>query len=85
MPRRPSTRAERARGARLGKRLQKARQDAGRTTEEVARTSGISVDTLRRIEQGRIANPGLFTVASAAAVIDLGLDDLVPPLELENP
>ena len=81
MARRPSTRAEKERGAQLGKRLQSARQGAGRTTEEVARTAGISVDTLRRIEQGQVANPGLFTVASAAAAIDLDLDALVRPPE----
>jgi hypothetical protein len=37
----------------------------------------VSVDTLRKIETGRIPTPALFTVAAVAATLDLSLDDLV--------
>lgn len=44
---------------------------------EVAARSGVSVDTLRKIETGRIPTPALFTVAAVAAELDVSLDDLV--------
>ncbi len=44
---------------------------------EVAASCGVSVDTLRKIETGRIPTPALFTVAAVAATLDLSLDDLV--------
>lgn len=67
----------------MGKRIQKARRVARQTTEDVARAAGIPVDTLRRIEQGRVFNPGLFTVAAVASAIGLRLEDLVRPTESE--
>jgi len=44
---------------------------------EVAASCGVSVDTLRKIETGRIPTPALFTVAAVAATLDLSLDALV--------
>jgi transcriptional regulator with XRE-family HTH domain len=44
---------------------------------EVAAACGVSVDTLRKIETGRIPTPALFTVAAVAATLDLSLDALV--------
>jgi len=44
---------------------------------EVAAASGVSVETLRKIESGRIPTPAFFTVASVAAALHLPLDDLV--------
>ena len=44
---------------------------------EVAAACGVSVDTLRKIETGRIPTPALFTVAAVAATLDLSLDTLV--------
>lgn len=44
---------------------------------EVAAACGVSVDTLRKIETGRIPTPALFTVAAVAATLNLSLDALV--------
>ncbi len=62
--------AERARGRRLGAALRQARGD--RSMVEVAVAAGIPVETLRKIETGRIATPAFFTVAALGGV--LGLD-----------
>ena len=43
---------------------------------EVAFTAGISVETLRKIETGRIPTPAFFTVVALARVLGLSLDDL---------
>ena len=62
--------AERARGRRLGATLREARGD--RSMVDVAQASGIPVETLRKIETGRIATPAFFTVAALG--VTLGLD-----------
>jgi transcriptional regulator with XRE-family HTH domain len=42
----------------------------------VALAAGVSVETLRKIETGRIPTPAFFTVAGVARVLGLSLDDL---------
>jgi hypothetical protein len=44
---------------------------------EVAAASGVPVETLRKIEAGRIPTPAFFTVAALAAAVGLPLDRLV--------
>ena len=65
---------ERDRGRRLGAALRAAR--AGRSMTEVATAAGVSVETLRKIESGRIPTPAFFTVAALSAALQLPLDDL---------
>lgn len=48
-----------------------------RSMTEVAAASGVPVETLRKIETGRIATPAFFTVAALAAAVGLSLDDVV--------
>ena len=62
------------RGRRLGAALRQARGSA--TLGEVAAAAGVSVETLRKIEMGRIPTPAFFTVAAVADVLGLSLDDL---------
>jgi len=62
------------RGRQLGAILRQARGPA--SLGEVAVAAGISVETLRKIETGRIPTPAFFTVAALARVLDLSLDDL---------
>lgn len=45
---------------------------------EIATASGISVETLRKIETGRIPTPAFFTVAAIAEALGLPLDALRP-------
>ena len=68
------TAEDRARGRRLGALLRAARAD--RSMVEVAAASGVPVETLRKIETGRIPTPAFFTVAALAAALDLPLDAL---------
>ena len=44
---------------------------------EVAAASGVPIETLRKIETGRIATPAFFTVAALAAALAIPLDDVV--------
>ena len=71
MVRPPLTDDERARGAALGTALREARGD--RHPAQVALAAGISVETLRKIESGRIPTPAFFTVVALARVLDLDL------------
>jgi transcriptional regulator with XRE-family HTH domain len=63
--------AERARGCRLGATLRQARGD--RSMVDVAVAAGIPVETLRKIETGRIVTPAFFTVAALGTVLGLDL------------
>ena len=62
------------RGRRLGSLLRQARGPA--SLGEVAAAAGISVETLRKMETGRIPTPAFFTVVALARALELSLDDL---------
>ena len=70
----PLSEQDRERGLRLGEILRAARGD--RTSVEVAARAGISVETLRKIEHGRVPTPAFFTVVAIARVLDVPLDRL---------
>jgi transcriptional regulator with XRE-family HTH domain len=72
MVRLPLTRADVDRGRRLGALLRRAR--GSRSILEVALDAGVSPETLRKIESGRVATPAFPTVAAIAATLDLSLD-----------
>jgi len=74
MVRVPLTPADRERGERLGMLLREARGD--RSLVEVAAAAGISAETLRKIETGRIPTPAFFTVAALADALGLSLDTI---------
>lgn len=74
MVRIPLTPGELARGARLGAALRRAR--GNRTMTDVAAMAGISVETLRKIETGRIPTPAFFTVAALCEALTISLDTL---------
>lgn len=84
MVRQPLSDDDRARGVRLGEILRAARGE--RTTVEVAAAAGISPETLRKIEHGRIPTPAFFTVLAIARAVGLPLETLCAeadlPLEL---
>ena len=61
----------------LGKRLQKARQTAGLTQQELCHRANLSYSTLAKIERGAIKTPSIFTIQSIAAALGTTLDDLV--------
>jgi transcriptional regulator with XRE-family HTH domain len=75
MVRPPLSPEERARGERLGKLLRQAR--GSRSMAEVAAVAGVPVETLRKIETGRIATPAFFTVAALAEAVGVSLEEVV--------
>lgn len=77
MPRPATTDASRQRGVELGHAIQSARKSKRRSQREIANEADVPLDTLRRIEQGRIANPGVFTIAAIAAALGISLSRLV--------
>lgn len=83
MVRQPLTDDERARGAALGTALRQARGE--QHPVQVALAAGISVETLRKIESGRIPTPAFATVVALARVLELDLAGLaaiaVPSVE----
>ncbi len=61
----------------LGKRLQRARQVAKLTQQELCHKAGLSYSTLAKIERGAIKSPSIFTIQQIAAVLKTPLDELV--------
>lgn len=74
MVRLPLTPAELERGQRLGALLRRARGE--RSMLETALEAGVSPETLRKIESGRVATPAFPTIAAVADVLGLSLDEL---------
>ncbi|MEU4541251.1 helix-turn-helix transcriptional regulator, partial [Streptosporangium sp. NPDC023825] len=72
MVRLPLTPAEVERGQRLGALLRRARGE--RSMLETALDAGVSPETLRKIESGRVATPAFPTIAAIAEVLGLSLD-----------
>lgn len=63
-----------AAGQRLGAALRAARGD--RSQAEIALAAGISPETLRKIESGRVPTPAFGTVVCLAEVLGIPLTDL---------
>ncbi|GAA2881657.1 helix-turn-helix transcriptional regulator [Streptosporangium fragile] len=74
MVRPPLTELDRERGHRLGLILRQAR--GTRSMTEVAAAAGLSAETLRKIETGRIPTPAFFTIAALAQALGVSLDVL---------
>ncbi|MFC7489231.1 MULTISPECIES: helix-turn-helix transcriptional regulator [unclassified Knoellia] len=72
MVRLPLTPAEIERGQRLGALLRDARGE--RPMLDIALDAGISPETLRKIESGRVATPAFPTIAAISEVLGLSLD-----------
>jgi DNA-binding phage protein len=62
-------------GQRLGALIRTAR--AGRDPETIARDAGISPETLRKLEVGRLPSPSFGTVVGLCAALGLPLQDAV--------
>jgi len=74
MVRLPHTPAQIEAGRRLGSCLRSAR--AGRDLGEVAGVAGISPETLRKIESGRLPSPAFGTVVGLSRALGIPLQDL---------
>ncbi|MFI5832597.1 helix-turn-helix domain-containing protein [Micromonospora sp. NPDC051300] len=83
MVRQPLTPEQIAAGRRLGTALRSAR--AGRSLVEVALAAGISPETLRKIEAGRLPAPAFGTVVGLSRALDVPLAELADVWSAEAP
>jgi transcriptional regulator with XRE-family HTH domain len=74
MVRMPHTADEVQRGQRLGAMLRRARGQ--RSMLDVALDAGVSPETLRKIESGRVPAPAFPTIAAIASALGISLDAL---------
>jgi transcriptional regulator with XRE-family HTH domain len=74
MVRHPLTAEQIQAGQRLGVMLREAR--ASRDPREVARTAGISPETLRKIETGRLPSPAFGTIVRLSDALGLSMQEL---------
>lgn len=74
MVRNPLTPEQLEAGRRLGAMLREARGSA--SLGEVATAAGISPETLRKIESGRLPSPAFGTVVALSRALGVRLDDL---------
>lgn len=74
MVRLPLSPEEIERGERLGEFLRRARGE--RSMLRVALDAGVSPETLRKIESGRVATPAFSTIAAIAGVLSISLDEI---------
>lgn len=61
----------------IGNKVRWARLNAKLSQADLAVRSGVQIDTLRSIEQGRTRNPGILTMVAVATVLQISLDDLL--------
>ncbi|WP_406829609.1 helix-turn-helix transcriptional regulator [Pedococcus sp. KACC 23699] len=83
MVRLPLTAEDVERGQRLGALLRRARGQ--RSMLETALEAGVSPETLRKIETGRVATPAFPTVAAIAGVVGLSLDAVWAEVNHQRP
>jgi len=83
MVRLPLTPAEVERGRRLGALLRRARGE--RSMLLTALAAGVSPETLRKIESGRVATPAFTTVAAIADAVGLSLDEVWAEINEPSP
>ena len=76
MSRRISPAQDREHGRQLGRLIAAHRQRMGQSAPELARESSVAVDTVRSLENGRVATPGFLTIARLANALGLSLDEL---------
>lgn len=60
----------------LAARLRALRTDRHLTQEQLAGRARVAVSTLRKIESGRVVEPGYFTVLSLAYALGVDLREL---------
>jgi transcriptional regulator with XRE-family HTH domain len=74
MVRHPLTPEQIQAGQRLGVLLREAR--AGRDPRDIARAAGISPETLRKIETGRLPSPAFGTIVCLSDALGLPMQEL---------
>jgi transcriptional regulator with XRE-family HTH domain len=62
--------------SRLATRIRELRQHAGMTQEQLAARAGVSVSTLRKIEDRRVAEPGYFTITAILHALGVSHEEI---------
>lgn len=60
----------------LSEGLKEARRRAGLSQEALAQKAGLSVGTVRNIEQLAVTDPGFFEVAALAAALEISAENM---------
>lgn len=61
----------------LGKALQRARQAAGLTQQELCHKTNLSYSTLAKIERGAIKSPSIFTIQKIVEILGVDFSDIL--------
>lgn len=69
---------------RIGRQIRLLREKTGRTLDQVAAASGLSIKALRELELGN-TNPTLATVVSAAEALGVSVDEIVAAARRDQP
>lgn len=69
----------------LGKSIQRARQSAGLTQQQLCQRAELSYSTLAKIERGAIKSPSIFTIQRIATAIGISLNELLGINEKGDP
>jgi transcriptional regulator with XRE-family HTH domain len=80
MVRIPLSPEQRDSGRRMGELFRRAR--GAESMVAVAARCGLSVDSVRKIETGRVPTPSFATVAALAQAVGLSLDDLAAQIRV---
>ncbi|WP_327007554.1 helix-turn-helix transcriptional regulator [Dactylosporangium sp. NBC_01737] len=67
---------DREHGRRLGAALAARRAERACSAPDLAQASSVAIDTVRSLENGRVAVPAFLTVARLAGALGLSLDEL---------
>jgi transcriptional regulator with XRE-family HTH domain len=76
MTRKPISEDDREHGVRLGRLIADQRKLRDWSAPELARSSGVSIDAVRSLENGRVPMPSFRTIARLAESLQLSLDEL---------
>ena len=60
----------------IGKKLREAREKKGLSRDELVKKADITVNTLYKIETGKMPKPSFEIISKIALALDLSLDDL---------
>ncbi len=74
--RKPVSRADREHGRRLGQLIAAGRRDRQQSAPDLAQESRVAIDTVRSLENGRVATPTFLTIARLADVLGMSLDEM---------
>ena len=76
MSRKPASSADREHGRRLGLLIAASRRERQQSAPDLARESRVAIDTVRSLENGRVATPTFLTIARLADVLGMSLDEM---------